>query len=515
MFGKDEKKRLEMLDYKLRELTTNFKNTTKDLENQIKLKTSDHEKDAKQASKKAAEFRNRASEAKETTENHLQLVSAKKDESLKNAEEIKESLNSVNELKDEIYSLHKTILQLHDESSQAKSSTDIDLENLKEILSEYESLNSQIEDSKEKLILATSNFNKINSLLNLSSIKKGEIDGLYDGIFGYHVQAIGEDGELDENDSPTYIEGLKDELEKSYTSIKSSIDALKENQNENMTMVNQAYESSIMALKIKFKTLINDSKSTFNSTHKKIEKLLPNALTAGLSYAYAEKKKDEENSQKILSSNFNKAIGILFSISLIPFAVDIYLLIKGEDLVNVIRETPSLIVSILPLYFPILWLAFSSNKKLNLSKRLIEEYTHKEVLTKTYEGLSSQIDDISQQDISQELRAKLLFNILEISAENPGKLITDYDKSDHPLMEALESTAKLANSVEKLGKIPGFSALAKNLDKKASSVFKVADDRSSAILNTELAEKNTKLDPEISEIDINKNEESLEEKTKE
>jgi hypothetical protein len=97
-----------------------------------------------------------------------------------------------------------------------------------------------------------------------------------------------------------------------------------------------------------------------------------------------------------------------------------------------------------------LWIAFSTSKKINVSKRLIEEYTHKEVVSKTYEGLSKQIDDIRNAKASEELRTKLLRNILDVSVENPGKLLSDYNESDHPI----------------LGKIPGISKLFSKSDTK-------------------------------------------------
>ncbi len=125
-----------------------------------------------------------------------------------------------------------------------------------------------------------------------------------------------------------------------------------------------------------------------------------------------------------------------------------------------------------PLYIPVLWLAYSANKSLKLSKRLIEEYTHKEVLSKTFEGLSQQIENIEDKDISSDLRTKLLYNIIEVNSENPGKLITDYNKSDHPLMDALDKSFKLANAVDKLSEIPGLSKLAAVLDKKSKRIIK-------------------------------------------
>jgi hypothetical protein len=163
----------------------------------------------------------------------------------------------------------------------------------------------------------------------------------------------------------------------------------------------------------------------------------------------------------------------MVAVSLIPFGVDAYQLVgQGADLISVIKNTPSLIVAILPLYFPVLWFAYSSSKKLNLSKRLIEEYTHKAVLGGTFSGLSNQIESLPRESaVRDELRTRLLFNLLQVSSENPGKLITDYNKSDHPLMDALENSAKLSGSIETLSKLPGFSAIAQKLAARTEEIL--------------------------------------------
>ena len=131
---------------------------------------------------------------------------------------------------------------------------------------------------------------------------------------------------------------------------------------------------------------------------------------------------------------------------------------------------PRLVLSILPLYIPVLWVAYSANRKMNLSKRLIEEYTHKEVLSKTFEGLARQIQNIEDSAISADLKTRLLYNILEVSSENPGKLISDYNKSDHPLMDALDKSVKLSNTIDRLKDIPGMSKLISVLDDKATKI---------------------------------------------
>ena len=125
----------------------------------------------------------------------------------------------------------------------------------------------------------------------------------------------------------------------------------------------------------------------------------------------------------------------------------------------------------MPLYIPILWVAYSANKSYKLSKRLIEEYTHKGVISKTFEGLSTQVSGISDTKMAEELKLKLLFNLVSVNSENPGKLISDYNKSDHPLMDALDKSSQMADAVVKLAKIPGFSRMARHLDEKANKVL--------------------------------------------
>jgi hypothetical protein len=209
----------------------------------------------------------------------------------------------------------------------------------------------------------------------------------------------------------------------------------------------------------------------FTALSRKVRKLLPEALTAGLSHAFSEKRQAEIAEGDKASTVFNWAIGGLVAVSLIPFAINVYLIYEGKTLESVIADTPRVVAAILPLYVPFLWLAYSSNKRMNLSKRLVEEYTHKEVLSKTYEGLASQIQSIEDVETSEELRIKLLSNILDVSSENPGKLISDYNKADHPLMDALDKSAKLSEAVEGLSKVPGLRKLASFLDKRAEEML--------------------------------------------
>lgn len=190
------------------------------------------------------------------------------------------------------------------------------------------------------------------------------------------------------------------------------------------------------------------------SLSKKVQDLLPNALTAGLSSAFSEKKRSEEVEQKKHENAFRWSLGAMIVTSALPVLVSYNLLSDENTLSEVIADYPRLVLSFLPLYIPTFWAAYSSGKKAKLAKRLVEEYSHKEVLSRTFEGLSRQIEAIDEPEVSKKLHEKLLFNFLDASAENPGKLITDYNQADHPLMDALAKSAALGDSLDKLGHIP-------------------------------------------------------------
>ena len=221
-----------------------------------------------------------------------------------------------------------------------------------------------------------------------------------------------------------------------------------------------------------YNNAVDKWKNDYSTVLAKIEELLPRALTTGLSAAYYDKKRTEITDYEQHTKNFKRSVYGLVGVSLIPFAVSITRLIQNIPIETVILDIPRVVLAILPLYIPVVWLAYSANKKMNLSKRLIEEYTHKEVLSKTYEGLAKQISSLENDSMAKDLRVKLLFNVLEVSSENPGKLISDYAKSDHPFEEALDKSIKLASAVHKLSNVPGFARIVSVLDKKAKEVLK-------------------------------------------
>jgi hypothetical protein len=136
---------------------------------------------------------------------------------------------------------------------------------------------------------------------------------------------------------------------------------------------------------------------------------------------------------------------------------------KAKTIDEIIANLPFTVTLIIPLYAPILWLAYSANKRVNQSKRLIEEYAHKEALSKTFEGLSTQIKKLEASGLSGDLSIKLLYSVIKASSENPGELIKGFNKPDNPLLDVLEKTTSLSDSFSKLAEIPGMAWIANML----------------------------------------------------
>lgn len=446
------------------------------LEELLNKKTSDYESEAKESSEQASLFKNISEEAKNIITQNLEEANSK-------LQEIKAVYNSFEEVNTivKVYSvtskenseLIKTIYDNIQSKSIIIQNQIADLEKIFE--------NKPILDDKliklESIFVRGDDYDSKISVLHKSIIeRKKDFDEIYYKIFGY--SATNEAGVSEE------VKGLKDELEVSYAQIKFKLDDLDKELINLKAITFSAYKKSAEEKDNLFANKLEMWEEKYSKIENTITELLPRALTTGLSYAYSDKREAEVTESKNLSKTFYIAIVGLIVVSLIPFLISIQSILDKTSIEEVILRIPRLVLAILPLYIPVLWVAHSSNRKMNLSKRLIEEYSHKEVLSKTFEGLSKQINNIDDKDISSDLRIKLLYNILEVNSENPGKLISDYNKSDHPLMDALDKSIKLTNAITKLSKIPGFSKLVSTLEKKSQEMLKKEAQKAEAGLNS-------------------------------
>ncbi len=353
------------------------------------------------------------------------------------------------------------------------------LEKMPSIRAEYETISSSVDGWREQAEQINEHYTESETLLdNAKTVKEGiqdvevECNGLLKKITSLHSQVIEKRNEVEElhqevfgydyddeqSGESKHEDGLKVELEGAYESLKKQIKEYSISLDEFKKTKEDAYDE-----------FLEMKKNEHTELKKKIEYLLPDALTAGLSSAYAEKAKKEEAERSKATKYFRGYVGAIIAIALIPVFVSCKMYFgEHKEITEIISLTPKLALMVFPIYAPLIWLAVVANKKMNLAKRLIEEYSHKEVLSKTFEGLSKQVEAIGDERISSDLRARLLYNMVAVSSENPGKLISNYNKSDNPIMDVLDKSISLGKTIEKLQEIPGLSRVVERLVKSNS-----------------------------------------------
>ncbi|GAA4881516.1 hypothetical protein [Ferrimonas pelagia] len=385
-------------------------------------------------------------------------------ESIASIEEIKEESQTISDsLKEQSETITTTASKIEEYNTQIESQlkTCNDLANKSVLLTQrLEELQSSIEEIESQSTDATSLIENIKNLRQQAVKERNEIRTSYEDIYGYETEDYNEHGEL------IKVKGKIEFLDESYKKIDNELSDLYEDNIKKSSNITKELHSISEGYESKFQQYISDCRSNYNKSKKQIDDLLPAALTAGLAAAYDKKIDDEIEQLKQHENSFQRSIYVLIAISLLPVLIIVFKNDGAFDLDTITKLIQGLSPLTLPLYAPVVWLAYSANKKYKLSKRLIEEYTHKGVLSKTFEGLSKQVQDIPEGDISHELRTKLLYNLVDVNSENPGKLISDYNKSDHPIMDVLDKSSQLADAMSKVSKIPGMQAITKRLGEK-------------------------------------------------
>ncbi|AQT69781.1 chromosome segregation protein SMC [Anaerohalosphaera lusitana] len=452
----EERKKIWQAITDLRKTSEAIEQSIATLDNEVNKKTSDYEADAKRSAKQAAYNRTRTKTILQEA-NDLQLRLNELFEDINRFQEsipeinslyvsVKEKSSKVDQIRESIQKQSDLLEQKH---GQAKSDLEELTNNIKKAQEAYENIEKAETDVQEL-------YKKITIAHSQAAKRNIAIKDIHREVFGYSY----EDEETGES---KIVEGTKDALENAYDILERKREELAYELDELRNKTSEKYEE-----------LLSVELEKGERLRAKIRGLLPDAMTAGLSHAYERKRKEEEVHLGKARSLFNWSIFFLSATAVIPVVIGIVFLGNDKSLEEVILKIPRIVVGILPIYIPLFWLAMAANKSVKLSKRLIEEYSHKEALSKTFEGLSKQVDALDD-DNSKELRARLLYNIISASSENPGNLIKDFSKSDNPIFDVFDKSAALSESLKKLSFIPGIEVVLQKINKEQKQAEEEAE----------------------------------------
>ena len=175
-----------------------------------------------------------------------------------------------------------------------------------------------------------------------------------------------------------------------------------------------------------------------------IEKLLPGATSAGLASAFRERKESFKLPKLLWSGIFIASMVLLFVGAYIdPMKLD------SENLSY--WAVISYIFVRLPFAVPVIWLAIYSGRRHSQALRLEEEYAHKEVLSKSFEGYKVQLLEIESDSEEKEATINLIERTLQAIAVHPGRIYQGKHEDISPLsaLSGLIRPGKVSDSDQK------------------------------------------------------------------
>lgn len=251
---------------------------------------------------------------------------------------------------------------------------------------------------------------------NLEAIIEN-IKGLQKQILVIYKQIYGFDNKDPNGQILNHEEGLKDKLEKSYYTVSNKIAQLEKDAKESYQKYLSEWEDNFKKLKLS------------------IESLLPAATSAGLASAYNDKKMAEESS---LRWGFGWFVAIICCMVVIGISLLLPQTAPGEN--DYIA-----LFSRLVLFAPLIWIGIYQNKKINISKKIIEEYAHKASMMQTFNGLFIQMfkrGDNGEYISSDKVRETFLLQTLNTVNKNPAECISECNKSDNPMVDIVKLALK-------------------------------------------------------------------------
>ena len=303
----------------------------------------------------------------------------------------------------------------------------------------------QIDQYRFKLFEQDDNIeDKINSLISEIEDKSDQVSVLYNNIFQ-------EDGIKYQIESSR--EEVKQVVEDIYEIRDKTSDFIKKLENfydrvygikDSDGNFNGGLKQEIQERQSELEEFKKIQQIRYHELNIQIESLLPAATSVGLASAYKDMKDDCSKNIKIYNRIFYFSLFALFlTVLIMQYLGFSNVWTSNDNLGNNLIGLLKVFSIKLPFIIPTLWLAMFSSKRRNESKRLEQEYAHKEALAKSYASYRQQIEKLGD-DKQQELLPILLESMIKAIAFNPAETLDKNYKDDTPVdaINKLEILAK-------------------------------------------------------------------------
>ncbi len=326
----------------------------------------------------------------------------------------------INRIADVKYSVKKTYLLIVEDSIRVESDiieSKRQLEELSKLTSEYSELKDEVQQSYSQ---ADTQLKSISSFLDTSKQNDQSISDLY------------EDSSEKSTQIQTYAKNTQEwneEIDSIVEEIRTQNLAYKDNQ-KNFEELSEKLKQIQVTTESQQKKLEEQAK-TAKEQQTEIQKTIEDANRASMAGSF-KKRKDElnipiRNSELVMN-------GTLIIIAAISF----YLLIDSG--LGTTKFDYISFFSRFTVVAPLIWIAWSSAKKLGHLVRIREDYAYKYASAMAYEGYRKQAEDIDNN---------LLLRLLHVSIENMGNNpIRLFDSTNNHASPFHEATDKLGETVK-------------------------------------------------------------------
>lgn len=368
---------------------------------------------------------------------------------------------SLNQRKQAAVAFHET-LEINEKIKEIKSDVEDSQKSINEFYNQcFSDEDTSLEYLFEKIEEAYNSTHKEDGYLEKIQSAQKEAEDFNKEILEYKTALL--DGDSDNESIKQQIHNLNQEMLANQKKMQSFISeyitgyttTVKVKNTEETTTIkskkelidelHKSFQIHIDSEKSKIAGYLEEFNTYKKATEKEIEGLLKSATNASLASAF-EKHKTDIEALKIRSERyFFLALIALIAAIFVPYIpyIDHWMFNSDNIYLNLLKK--------LLFTGPFIWLAYHQSKKSNQYFRLEQEYAHKAVVSRSFEGYKAQVLELYKENPeSKEMLQKLLGESIDTIGKNPAEVLDSVKPTHHPIHDIKEHLSAVIDPLTKI-----------------------------------------------------------------